>query len=291
MKKLFAATLLTSAIFADECEPMHQQPCAPKPNTMETYSTLAFPQVDTWNITVGSRLGLATYELHANAYGASTLFTTKDHVNAISLGFDQTIGYGQWFYVQMREYLGYGYVSEFTSGENTEFARRPHKSYFFDADATLYIPFVISQCNRITLQPAIGFSVNHLYIKGSVSATTMGRFNLYKATYYSPLAGLAVGYMPTDNFSMRAGMGLLFPNIDRHTNYGGFVIPYNERRMHSRRHGLRTSLDLRMRISQMCDLTGEISSIAMTGYRPKNTNFLTAYFAKTSALFGASWRF
>lgn len=292
MKKLVSTALLTGAIFAEQCQPMVHQNSVPQAQNPQAYSTLAFPKADGWHLSFGLRLGAAAYTIRANVHQSTeAIDTVRSDMSAFSLGFDQTMGFGQWFYIQLREYLSYGFVGEFTSGETTDYVRRPRRPYFFDADATIYIPFVVSRCNRITLQPAVGFSVNQVYIKGSSLATRMASLNLYKATYYSPLAGLALGYMPTDHFSMRLGMGVLLPNIDRYAYYGGEETPYSERRMHSRRLGMRASIDLRMQVAENCDLAGEISYVSMNGYRPDSTNFLSAYYQKTSALFGASWRF
>lgn len=264
--------------------------CAPNsaPEPSQNWAQFAYPESQDITIASNSAFGLSGYCIQAYYTGSDSLDL---NAQAFTLGLSQTLSIYDWFYIQLREDASLGFASKTGTNTGTFYTRRLNKSWFFDADAKLYVPFSISCENRLSLQPVIGFAVNQSYIQGKKN-TTASKETLLRQRFFAPLFGLALGYNPTNSFAMRSSINMHIPH-GKHKDPSASsanIRRYNT--LNIARHGASWDFLAFMKLTPQWTLTGELEYRVYSLYGPSiSSNFQTNYTSRFSTKWGISYQF
>jgi len=258
------------------------------------WESVAYPDFCELNASMGFSLGLSLY--HINAIPLQTEHLYDVSIGAYTMGLTQVLGYSHWFYLQLREQVSLGGTYY---GGKTSIGQYPDRcsfSWFFDGDARLYVPFRVSPQNRLSVQPFIGFAMHQAYLKGGIStdsgANRKGK-TLLRQRLFAPMAGLALGYNPSDAFALRASLSYHMPS-------GKHVLPVQESPEASNythlgisRHGIGANFLALAKLTPDWTLRGEVDYFYYSVYahRTGSTLWETNATSRLSIKCGASYQF
>ena len=267
-------------------------PCSPnQPTQTAGWAQAAYPDFCGVNFNMGSAFGVSSYTIKAIPIYSEYI---EGEYNAFTLGFTQTLSIYDWFYLQLREDFSLGFADEATLNGNNDYLRRVRKSYFFDSDAKLYVPFSLSASNRISLQPVIGFAVHQAYIRGNEAFDDMPKNTLLRQRFFAPLFGFALGYNPTKMFALRSSINMHFPHGKHRQPAESFAIVKRYSTLRESRHGMSMDLLALAQLSSNWTLTAEIDYLAYRVYGPRlntSSRWNKNYTTRLSAKIGAAYSF
>ena len=279
----------------DTCAPQEKVVSAPAQSVVQTpWESVAYPDFCGFNAGVGTSFGLSSYSINAIA-GTAEHFKYGS-IAAFTVGLDQVVGYRHWFYLQLRENFSKGNTSYGGKSSSGYFPDRLSSSWFFDADARLYIPFRVSPSNRISLQPFGGFAIHQIYLKGGISASEYGdgiRQVLLRQRLLAPLAGLALGYNPSETFALRTSLSYHMPSGKQALPVYTDVETRDYRHLRISRHGMGANFLALARLTPDWTLKGEIDYFYYSVYatRAPSINWVINATSCLSLKCGAVYQF
>lgn len=227
-------------------------------------SPLAYPKPHMWHFTAGANTGVEHYD---GGFEINTTGVTKviEYFNGSSyaLGFDQSVGYGRWFYLQAKE-SGSTSITSSSYDDDAGGQDRRTRPSFFDADIRAYFPFALSKKHMVTLQPQIGFAMHYLHLRsrGNTAASVNDHYTRYRSRALTPVYGLALGCDVSACFNFRFGLAFETVNFKHRvvTEPSGGVDS-GWRRLRMRRAAIHSTLDLSYKVGKVLDLTGSIDHL------------------------------
>jgi len=282
MKQTFNRILWLAAIspVALSAKPASNTPMAER-------SSLAYPTPHQWHFTFGADTGIENFDIT----GFNGTYILQDKGSNYVLGFNQSVGYGRWFYLQAKESASIGVTS-------LGAVPSPLRAFprFLDLDLRAYFPLSLSKTYRVSLQPQIGFASHWANIRsrGNTDATIEDHFTLYRTRSFAPLFGLALGCDVSDSFNFRFGIAIEVHNLRSKGQQTATSEATEWARHKIRRGGVNSSLDLNYRVGSNTDLTGSLNHInyCPLGYEGIATNNpYTSYLNRFSYKAGVRWTF
>lgn len=252
---------------------------------------LTFPAPGMWHFTAGAETGIESFKiLYVNGQGSGT-FANEFYGSAYALGFNQSVGYGSWFYLQIKESGAIATTTTLVSSH-----ARPKSIGFFDVDLRAYFPCAISQTHRVTLQPLVGVAGHFNNIKMQ-DAGEGADYMAAKSRSLAPMVGLALGLEPTPAFSLRTALAFEFAAVKQKTATlsGTTVTTSAWERPHRHRLALNASLDMCYQVGPRADITGSLTYLSHSPVDvigpTRTATFDTNYSSRTGAKVGVMWHF
>lgn len=251
-------------------------------------SPLAYPAPHQWHFTFGAETGVENYQANYKCHSLTGIYEGSNY----AIGFSQSVGYGNWFYMQAKESGSIGVVSEeYNVGGYTRTTPT-----FLDFDVRAYFPISLSKTYMISLQPQVGFAAHlvSLRSRGVTAGTVDENYTRYRTRAYSPLVGLALGCDVSNNFNFRFGIAFEILNKRSRAQTGPTASPTTWSRLKSSRASLHSTLDLSYKVGDNLDLTGSLDHLTYNPVTYAGTALTTPDFSfmdRFSYKIGVRWNY
>lgn len=263
-------------------------------SSLATYANpLTYPTDHKWHFTVGAETGVEGFHLALREMKSD--IEVNGEGSAYSLAFNQSFGYGKWFYIQAKE-SGSVAIAPYLSGGDQAHIERSKGVHFLDADIRAYFPFRLSCTNYMTLGPLVGFGVHMTFVK-RVEETQTPELPTSKVRLLAPMAGIFFGFEPTDTLSMRTVLAFEFPNYKhRLTNFDEPEVTIGDwEKLHMHRLGLNASIDVSYKLGRSVDLTGSLNYLSYSlvdALADESLEYFdSGYLSRLGMRLGARWSF
>lgn len=248
-----------------------------------TANPLAYPTDHKWNFSFGIENGIETFDQNNPSDGSAYVnFATLS--TGYKIASTQTAGYGKWFYLQSRLSYTIGYTG---CSSITVITATNKSDNFFDGDWSVIFPIRIPSRHRITLGPQLGLAYmqrQETYILDIIKTKT-------KNTYVAGLAGLVLGFQPTDAFALRTGLNIQIPKAKSSATTDGVVI---SEEFNQRRHSINAYINLMYQLSKHLQLSGTVEHKSYSIDGGNDDIYAGQYVSqmqRTSATCGLKWSF